>query len=90
MPDRKLRPRDDVIAEGTSDVCLLVDIATQDIFELNETAWRIWQLVAEGVSEEAVVGKLLEEYEASEEEIRECVSESIDELLELGLIVEGT
>jgi hypothetical protein len=88
VPDRKLRPRDDVIAEGTSDVCLLVDIATQDIYELNETAWRIWQLVAEGCAESGIVAKLLDEYEASEEEIRECVLESVDELLQLGLIVE--
>jgi hypothetical protein len=88
VPDRKLRPRDDVIAEGSSDVCLLVDVVTQDIYELNDTAWRIWQLISEGSSEEQIVLTLQEEFEASEADIRESVAETVDDLLELGLIRE--
>lgn len=86
MSDRVVRPREDVIAEGSTDSPLLVDVATQEIFDLNETALRIWECVTEGLSESQIVSKLAEEYDASVEDIREAVAESLDELLELGLV----
>jgi hypothetical protein len=88
VPDRKLCPKEDVIAEGSSDVCLLVDVTTQDIYELNETAWRIWQLISDGCSEEQIVSMLQEEFEATEADIRESVAETVEDLLGLGLVRE--
>jgi len=87
VSDRVLRPREDVVAEGTCDSPLLVDVATQEIFDLNETAWRIWQCVCDGLSESQIVSVLAEEYDASVEEIRDAVAEAMDELIELGLVV---
>jgi hypothetical protein len=88
VSDRRLRPREDVVAEGTCDAPLLVDVATQEIYDLNETAWRIWECVAEGLSEAEIVNRLAEEYDASVEELRDAVAETVVELLELGLVVD--
>ncbi len=79
-------PKEDIVAEQTGEEHLLVDVSTQDIFELNETAWRIWELIGEGLTEGAITEKLLEEYDATEEEIRASVEESVAELLDQGLI----
>lgn len=81
--------KDDVHGQETSDGFLLCDANTQEIFELNETARRIWELIVEGNTVDRMVEILMQEYEATEEQIRESVVETIEELIEQGLIQES-
>ncbi len=81
--------KDDVHGQETSDGFLLCDASTQEIFELNETARRIWELIVEGNTVDRMVEILMQEYEATEEQIRESVVETIEELIEQGLIQES-
>jgi hypothetical protein len=75
--------------QPTDDGFLLVDAATQDIYELNETAQRIWELLTEGKSLDQIVDLLLDEYDASREQIQESVDEAIAELVDQGLVTKG-
>jgi Coenzyme PQQ synthesis protein D (PqqD) len=42
----------EVIAKGLNQASVLIDIPKSDIFELNETGTRIWELVGEGFGRE--------------------------------------
>ncbi len=78
----------DVHGQETSDGFLLCDATTQEIFELNETARRIWELVVEGNTIDRMVEVLMDEYEATEDQIRESVEETVEELVDQGLVRE--
>lgn len=85
----KYRVSEDIIGEELSSGYVLIDTATQAIFELNETAWRIWQLLGQGLSQDEIVSKLLAEYDADEVEVRASVEEAIAEFIDDGLVVAG-
>lgn len=88
MSGPRYRAKEDVHGQETSDGFLLCDASTQEIFELNETARRIWELVVEGNTIDRMVEVLMDEYEATEEQIRASVVETIHELFEQGLVRE--
>lgn len=56
------------------------------ILKLNESAAAIFGLLKEDTTEEAIVEKLLEKYETTEEEARTYVHEYVSELKEEGFI----
>jgi len=90
MGSSRFTAKRDVVAQTTAEGFILVDVSTQDIFELNETAQRIWELLVAGKTSEEISGALFDEYEATEEQIAECVDETIAELLEQGLLLGTT
>ena len=53
--------------------------------ELNEIGAEIWQMMTEGCTLEQVVGKLAEEYDAGEEDIRQDVSAFQKSLMTYGI-----
>lgn len=85
----RYRAKADVLGQETSDGFLLCDASTQDIFELNETARRIWELVVEETTVDRMVEILMDEYDATEEQIRESVVETIEELVDQGLVTKS-
>ncbi len=53
---------------------------------LNDVAAEIWNMLPESEDEEAIVQKLLEQYEATEEELRADVKAFINKLRALGIV----
>ena len=53
---------------------------------LNEVGAEIWKMLPEVKDEEEIVRRLLQEYDATAEEIRPDVSAFLDKLRELGIL----
>lgn len=59
------------------DKVVAVNLTTGTYYTMNAVASAIWNLVAEGLSPEAVAAKLAEEYDRDEESILKDVNEQI-------------
>ncbi len=60
---------------------------THSILKLNESAAAILGLLKDDLTEEEIIQKLLEDYDSSEEELRNSVYEYTKQLKEAGLVV---
>ena len=65
---------------------VLLDLATGTYFGLDEVGTRVWQLLEQYGSNDAVVAALLEEYAVDEPRARADVDRLILELSEKGLV----
>lgn len=66
---------------------VMVDFETGKYFLLKGTANDIWDLLQDGVTVEEIVGKLLEQYDVSEEICRKEVIEFLKKMEEYQFIV---
>ena len=66
---------------------MLLDMATEKYFSLDSVGTRMWQLVTEHGDVESVVAKLLEEYDAPEDQLRFDVIALTEKLADAGLLV---
>lgn len=58
-------PDQDVVSERVGDDLVLVHLGTNEIFALNPTGARFWELLVQGKSREAIEAQLLAEYDVS-------------------------
>lgn len=65
------------VAKQSGNLVVLVHLGTQKIFELNPTATRIWDLLAEGLTREDIHSRISEEFDVP----REAAAQEIEELL---------
>jgi hypothetical protein len=66
---------------------IVLDPRRREVHLLNETAARIWELLASPRSLDELTAKLGDEYDVGEVELREAVSECVDGLSSKGLLV---
>jgi hypothetical protein len=71
-------PHEDVVSERVGDDLVLVHLGTNEIFALNPTGARFWELLVEGGSREEIESRLLDEYDGVD---RAALSAEIDALL---------
>jgi len=76
MPER-FHVSPDAVANRMGDQIVLVHVGTDRIFELNQTAARIWDLLALGHNRNEIQKILLEEFRISES----IATQQIEELL---------
>jgi hypothetical protein len=76
----------DVMFQELAGETVLLDLASESYFGLNEVGTRIWQLLNEGADEATVVDTLLEEYDVQREELEQDVADLLARLGEAGLI----
>jgi len=79
-----LKANPGVIAKRLDDVAVLVDVSTNQIFELNHTGARVLELMGEGFDKEQIVHHLVHEFDAD----LPIVAKEVDSLLD-GLRMEG-
>ena len=60
---RPIRPNPDVIARHLGEGSVLVHLPTNRVFELNHTGARVWDLIGEGMSLDAIVQTLAAEFD---------------------------
>jgi coenzyme PQQ synthesis protein D (PqqD) len=65
------------VAKEMGNSVVLVHLGTEKIFELNATAARIWDLLAEGLTREDILSRISEEFDVP----REVAAQEIQELL---------
>jgi hypothetical protein len=63
------RPHPDVLARRVGDELVLVHMGRNEIFALNTTGARLWELLSEGRTRSAAVEQLMSEFDASAETV---------------------
>jgi|SRR4051812_35321140 len=82
-------PVEDVVAATLDDETVLLNVSTGVYFGLDDVGTRIWQLLVEGADTEAIVDRLLTEYEVDREQLRTDVTVFVEQLHEHGLVRTG-
>jgi hypothetical protein len=62
-PDRPIRPHPDVVFRVLGDGAVLVNLANNRIFELNDTATAAWTRLVQGDSRDAIAAALTAEFD---------------------------
>ena len=83
------QPHPDVLFREIDNECVLLDLGSGTYFGLNEVGTRIWNLLREGLPEDAIVRTIAEEYEGDAVTIRADVRRLLSELESRKLIVDG-
>jgi hypothetical protein len=69
LPGR-LRSDPDVVARRVQDEILLVQLGRSQVYSLNRTGARLWELIGEGCSPRLASERMLEEFDVPEAELR--------------------
>jgi hypothetical protein len=81
-----LEPSSDVLVQEVAGEAVLLDLASEQYFGLNEVGVRVWQILTEHGKPEKAVEILLDEYEVDEEILRQDVAMLVSGFLESGLM----
>ena len=84
--DQKVIISPEVLFQEVSGEIVLLDLASESYFGLDEIGARIWALLNEEKTVGQIVEILLEEYEVDRARLEGDVSELLENLLEAGLI----
>ena len=76
----------DVLFQEVSGETVLLDLASEQYFGLDEVGTRVWQLLNEGQSLDAMLEVLLGEYEVERERLVADVRALLASLIEKGLV----
>jgi len=68
---------------------IVVDPRSREVHLFNETAARIWELLASPRTIEDLTASLADEYDAPPEELRDAVEETLSALRDKGLLAAG-
>ena len=85
-PDTPRRPRADVVARRLGHTGVLVDLRTARIFEVNNTAARVWELLGTSQTPSEIVSNLAREYAVDEGALRRELSRLLVQLEDEGLL----
>jgi hypothetical protein len=75
-----LRPNAQVLSRQVKDGGVLIHLETNQIYDLNRTGFRIWQLLQEGLDRAAICMRLEEEFEVDHDQAVHEVNSLIDHL----------
>jgi Coenzyme PQQ synthesis protein D (PqqD) len=87
-PER-LRPNEHVVSSRLGESAVLVHLRTNQIFELNATGVRIWELIGEGRTVADIERTLQSEFDVDAGRIHADVALLVTELMNEGLIDVG-
>ena|SRR5579859_3074089 len=82
----RLRPSLDVVGQRMGEAAILIHLQTNQIYELNRTGARFWDLLVAGLDREAIVQQLLQEYGVDTAQVVAEVDALLSALLAAGLI----
>jgi coenzyme PQQ synthesis protein D (PqqD) len=81
-----LRISKEVIFQDLEGEAVLLNMQSGIFFGLNPVAKRMWELLSELGQAEKVLTQMLQEYEASEEQLRQDLIDFIEKLKSKGLV----
>ncbi len=88
MPTR-FRSSPDAVATRVGDEIVLVDLKTDQIYSLNRTAARIWELMCADCDRPEVERRMLEEFDVTPAQLAEAIDELIGLMTRGGLLVQS-
>ena len=77
---------DEVMFQNVNDEAVLLDLASEHYFGLDEVGTRIWTLLSEQKAAGQIVDELLQEFEVERADLEGDVHELLSQLLDAGLI----
>ncbi|HVH57537.1 MAG TPA: PqqD family protein [Vicinamibacterales bacterium] len=83
-----MKRKRDVISRPFGDAAVLVDLTTNQIFELNRTGYRIWELLEERLDRAAITDMLQREFQVERSQLELEVDELLNELRRENLLAE--
>jgi hypothetical protein len=81
-----IRTSPDVVARRLEDEIVLVNLTTNRIFSLNRTGGRYWELLDEGLEQEVIVGRLLDEFDVDRPTLEQEIADITAQLRREGLV----
>lgn len=78
---QRVTPADEVLHQELAGETVLLHLKTEHYFGLDPVGTRIWQVLGETGSAEAVVARLLTEYDVDESRLRADVERLLGELI---------
>ena len=82
----RLQIADDVLFQTVADEAVLLNMADNHYYGLDDVATRMWQLLVESGDGEAVIREMLTEYEVDETTLRQDCAALVAEMAQRGLI----
>lgn len=82
----QVRVSEQVVVRRVGDDTVLLNLKSRTYFGLNPVGGRIWELIAEKGTLQAVLEKMADEYEATPEELQQDILRLVEELRENGLV----
>jgi len=82
----RLAPSPNVVSSRLGDGAVLVHLETNQIFELNTTGVRAWELISEGLDLDAVIDQLGREFDVEAGRVRAEVTDLVAALVQEGLL----
>ena len=79
----------EVMAQELDGETVLLDLASESFFGLDEVSTRVWQLLQTGGDRAGVIDTLLEEYDVGREVLEKDVGDLLTRLADAGLITLG-
>lgn len=79
----------EVVSQRLDDEVILVDLTTDRVYALNDTAARVWELLASGRSIEHIERKLAQEFTVSPAHLRRSVTRLVSMLERRKLVREA-
>jgi Coenzyme PQQ synthesis protein D (PqqD) len=88
VPQRHLRLRVNpaVTSQHIGDDAVLIDLRTNEIYEMNRTAARMWQLLCDGLEVGDIERRLESEFEIEPEELHRQIDSFLTTLLDVKLV----
>jgi hypothetical protein len=83
---RHLRVNPAVTSQRFGDDAVLIDLRTNEIYEMNRTAARMWQLLGEGLDVDDIEGRLASEFEIEPAELHRQIESFLVTLLDAKLV----
>ena len=84
-----LSRREGLMTADMNGSAVMMDIMTSKYYNLGAVGGRIWELLEEPMTVNALVRKLTDEYDVSASQCRADIEPFLSTLLERGLLVEG-
>jgi hypothetical protein len=82
----RFRSDPDVVARRVQDEVVLVQLGRNQVYALNRTGARLWELMVDGCRPSEAVECMLEEFDVAEPELRGEIDSFLDLLLREGLL----
>ena len=89
-PSPRLRIPDDVLFQTVADESVLLDVKQGQYFGLNAAGTRMWQLLAEHGTADAVVRGIVDEFDVDAQTVQQDVDALIGDLVARGLLIPDT
>jgi hypothetical protein len=81
-----LVPNPDVVWKSVGEEAVLVHLRTNRIYNLNRTGARLWVLLSQGWTRQAIKGQLLQEFDVEESSLEVEIESLLASLAAEGLI----